>query len=232
MSLGKTSWIIKLPRILWKLCHSTVGSVRTTQSNLLPTISWSTSKPNKQASKLQAKWTNRFSLNLILEVLRHNCKTMWNHVTYLTTIFHAFSSRCREQCAIFAHSKYYRAREIAIARQRLCNTQQWSNCWKRCFHVGEMAPGAFVLWGWVDLRAGLEVTEKKKNLLPLTGIEPRHLVRPARSLIATGDHYVMGMNVVTIKPSDGGMWNSDFYRMFNGARGSVVGWGTRLQARR
>jgi hypothetical protein len=36
-------------------------------------------------------------------------------------------------CGMFAQSKNCGTREKAIARWRLCNTQQCSNCWKRCF---------------------------------------------------------------------------------------------------
>jgi hypothetical protein len=39
-------------------------------------------------------------------------------------------------CGVFAQSKNCGARETTIARQRLCNSRQWSNCWKRCFLCG------------------------------------------------------------------------------------------------
>jgi hypothetical protein len=44
--------------------------------------------------------------------------------------------------------------------------------------------GSHCIGGWMGPRAGLDVTEKKINLLPLTGIEPRPLGCLACSLVA------------------------------------------------
>jgi hypothetical protein len=45
-------------------------------------------------------------------------------------------------CGIFAQSKNCGARETIIARYRLCNTQQWCDCWKRRFLCGPC-------WGYI-----------------------------------------------------------------------------------
>jgi hypothetical protein len=46
---------------------------------------------------------------------------------------------------------------------------------------GERAPGTHCTGGWVDPRAGLDTEVKRKNPLPLPGIEPRSPRRPVRS---------------------------------------------------
>jgi hypothetical protein len=51
------------------------------------------------------------------------------------------------------------------------------------FTAGETAPGTHCVGGWVVLRAGLDVTEKRKNIFPLPGIELWLLCCAARSLV-------------------------------------------------
>jgi hypothetical protein len=50
--------------------------------------------------------------------------------------------------------------------------------WSASRH-GRFNSGSYCIGGWVGLRVGLDVTEKRKNLLPLPGIEARLLGRLA-----------------------------------------------------
>jgi hypothetical protein len=51
------------------------------------------------------------------------------------------------------------------------------------FILWETAPVIYRVEDWLGLRSGLEIMEQ--NLLPLPGMQPRLLGRPARSVVAT-----------------------------------------------
>lgn len=61
---------------------------------------------------------------------------------------------------------------------------RWSTSRSSRFIPGERGPGIHWLRGCIGLRAGLEFTEKRKNLLPLPEIESRLFGCPAYSPVA------------------------------------------------
>jgi hypothetical protein len=61
---------------------------------------------------------------------------------------------------------------------------EWSASRPGRFTSGETAPCTYCVGDWVGPRAGPDIMEKRKHLLPLPGIEPRLLGRTVRSVVA------------------------------------------------
>jgi hypothetical protein len=57
---------------------------------------------------------------------------------------------------------------------------EWSASPSCCFTSQETDPGIHWIGGWVGLRAGLDVIEKRKHFLSLPGIEPQEVQPVAR----------------------------------------------------
>jgi hypothetical protein len=107
----------------------------------------------------------------------------------------------------------------------------WSaSCFGR-FTPGERASCTHWIGGWVGPRAGLRAAEKKRFLI-MPGLELRPLGRPALSqspyrLRYPGFHKISVLQFYIVYMS----FNLHMVRI-GGARSSVVGWGTMLQAGR
>jgi hypothetical protein len=73
----------------------------------------------------------------------------------------------------------------------------WSASRPSRFSPGERAPGTQWIGGWVDPRAGLDDTKKRK-FLPPPGLELRSLGRPARSQLLYRLRYPMYQSIINL----------------------------------
>jgi hypothetical protein len=74
---------------------------------------------------------------------------------------------------------------------------EWSASRPGRFTSGEKAPGTHWIGGWVSPKTGLDDIEGRK-ILPLPGIEPHLLGRPAHSLVAIPTELSQIIHIYTV----------------------------------